>query len=117
MEKLALIILVIQKIKVSGLILMSFAAHKVVSTHVCTNVMTAFPARFVRKVLEKAKVPEKCILFVNINVTRIYVNCASRNVHCSVSKVEIISLAFKWLIILMTAIKRVVKCTKSLICV
>ena len=110
MEKLALIILVIQKIKVSGLILMSFAAHKVVST----NVMTAFPARFVRKVLEKAKVPEKCILFVNINVTRMYVNCASRNVHCSVSKVEIISLAFKWLIILMTAIKRVVKCTKSL---
>ena len=34
-----------------------------------------------------------------------YANCGSRNAHCSIYKVEIISLAFKWLIILGSAIK------------
>ena len=37
--------------------------------------------------------------FVNVNVTEMCANCSSRNVSCSVSKVEIISLAFKWLIV------------------
>ena len=30
------------------------------------------------------------------NVTEMYANCSSRNARCSVAKVEIISLAFKW---------------------
>ena len=47
----------------------------------------------------------KCVLLVNINVTGMFVNCGSRTVHFSISKVEIISLAFKWLIILRSAIK------------
>ena len=40
-----------------------------------------------------------------INVTEMYVNCGLRNVHCSIYKVEMISLAFKWLIILRLALK------------
>ena len=34
-----------------------------------------------------------------------YANCGSRNARCSVYKVEIISFAFKWLILLRSAIK------------
>ena len=34
-----------------------------------------------------------------------YVKCGSRNARNSVSKVEIISLAFKWLIVLRSAMK------------
>ena len=34
-----------------------------------------------------------------------YVNCGSRNARCSFSKVQIISLVFKWLIVLRSAIK------------
>ena len=34
-----------------------------------------------------------------------YVNCGSWNARCTVYKVEIISLAFKWLIVLRSAIK------------
>ena len=34
-----------------------------------------------------------------------FVNCGSRNARCSSSKVEIISLAFNWLIVLRSAIK------------
>ena len=34
-----------------------------------------------------------------------YANCGSQNAGCSMSKVEIISLAFKWLIVLRSAIK------------
>ena len=44
-------------------------------------------------------------VLVNIYMTEIYVNCGSWNVHCSVSKVEIVSLAFKWLIVLRLTIK------------
>ena len=44
-------------------------------------------------------------LLVNINVTKMHANCGSRNARCSVDKVEIISLAFKWLIVLRSAIK------------
>ena len=40
-----------------------------------------------------------------INVTEMYVNCGSRTARSSVSKFEIISLAFKWLIVLRSAIK------------
>ena len=40
------------------------------------------------------------------------VNCGSRNAHCSVYKVEVISLAFKWLIVLR---KCAIKHTESLI--
>ena len=39
------------------------------------------------------------------NVTEMSENCGSRNAGCSISKVEIISLAFKWLIVLRSAIK------------
>ena len=50
-----------------------------------------------------------------MNVIKIYVNCGSRNECCSVYKVEIISLAFKWLIVLRSAMKkRTIKCTESL---
>ena len=42
---------------------------------------------------------------VNVNVTKMYVNCGSRNVCCSVYEVEIISLALKRLIVLRSAIK------------
>ena len=45
------------------------------------------------------------MLLVNRNVTELYANCGSRNARCSVFKVEIISLAFKWLIVLRSAIK------------
>ena len=38
-------------------------------------------------------------------VTEMYVNCGSRNVRCTIYKVELISLAFKWLIILRSAIE------------
>ena len=41
----------------------------------------------------------------HINVTEIYLSCGSWNAHCSLAKVEIISLAFKRLIILRPAIK------------
>ena len=34
-----------------------------------------------------------------------YANCGSQNVGCSMSKGEIISLVFKWLIVLRSAIK------------
>ena len=34
-----------------------------------------------------------------------YVNCDSWNAHCSIYKVEIISLEFKWLIVLRSALK------------
>ena len=34
---------------------------------------------------------------VNVNVTKIDVNCGLQNARCSVSKVETITLAFKWL--------------------
>ena len=34
-----------------------------------------------------------------------YANCGSQNARCSVYKVEIISLAFKWLIVLRSAIE------------
>ena len=37
-------------------------------------------------------------ILVNRNVTEMSVNCGSRNARCSVYKVEIISLAFKWLL-------------------
>ena len=47
----------------------------------------------------------KCVLLVNINVTKMYANCGLWNARCSFSKVEIISLAFKWLILLRSAIK------------
>ena len=40
------------------------------------------------------------------NVTEMYVNCDSQNVHGFVYKVEIISLTFKWLIVLRYMIKR-----------
>ena len=41
-----------------------------------------------------------------MNVTEMCANCGSRNARCSVSaKVEIISLAFKWLIVLKSALK------------
>ena len=50
---------------------------------------------------------------MNRNVTEMYVNYGLRNGRCSVYKVEIISLAFKWLIILRPAIKAH-KHTKSL---
>ena len=42
---------------------------------------------------------------VNRNVTEVYANSDSWNAHCSVSKFEIISLAFKWLIVLRSALK------------
>ena len=45
-----------------------------------------------------------CILAKG-NVTEIYEYCGLQNVHCSASKVEIISLAFKWLIVLKSATK------------
>ena len=54
----------------------------------------------------------KCVLLVNRNVTDMYVNCGSRKTHCSVYKVEVISLAFKWLIVLR---KCAIKHTESLI--
>ena len=38
-------------------------------------------------------------------MTEMFVNCGLWNVICSVSKVEIISLAFKWFIVLRSAIK------------
>ena len=41
----------------------------------------------------------------HINVTDIYVNCGSWNVCCSLAKVEILSLAYKWLIVLRSAIQ------------
>ena len=44
-------------------------------------------------------------MLVNRNATEMDVNCGSRNARCSVYKVEIISLAFKWLIVLRSAIK------------
>ena len=47
----------------------------------------------------------KMLLLVNRNVTEMDAICGSRNARCSVSKVDIISLAFKWLIILRSAIK------------
>ena len=34
-----------------------------------------------------------------------FVNCGSRNAHCSFFKVELISLAFRWLVVLRLAIK------------
>ena len=37
--------------------------------------------------------------------TEMWPNCGSRNTRCSVSKVKIISLAFKWLILLRLTIK------------
>ena len=37
----------------------------------------------------------KCGFLVNKNMTEMYVNCGSRNAHGSISKVELISLAFK----------------------
>ena len=40
-------------------------------------------------------------------------NCGSRNAHCSISKVEIVSLVFIWLIILGLAIKCVIKHTQG----
>ena len=48
---------------------------------------------------------ENAYYLVNRNVTEMYANCGSRNARCSVSKVEIISSAFKWLIVLRSAIK------------
>ena len=47
----------------------------------------------------------KCVLLVNINVTKMYVNCGLWNACCSIYKVKIIRLAFKWLIVLRSAIK------------
>ena len=38
-------------------------------------------------------------------MTEMHGNCGSRNACCSISKVEIVSLAFKWLIVLRLAIK------------
>ena len=42
-----------------------------------------------------------------LKVTEMYANCGSRNAHFSVYTIEIISLdvAFKWLIVLRSAIK------------
>ena len=69
----------------------------------------------------------KCVLLVNRNVTEMYANRGSWivdrgswivdrgswimdrgswNAHCFISKVEILSLEFKWLIVLRSAIKR-----------
>ena len=42
----------------------------------------------------------KMLLLVNRNVTKMSANCGSRNACCFVYKVEIISLAFKRLIVL-----------------
>ena len=39
----------------------------------------------------------KCVLLVNRNVTEMFANCGSQNARCSISKVEIISMSFKWL--------------------
>ena len=44
-------------------------------------------------------------LLFNTNVTKMYANCGLWNVCCSFSKVEIISSAFKWIIVLRSAIK------------
>ena len=52
---------------------------------------------------ENGKVLEKSVLFVNINATGIYVNCGLRIACCFFTKVEIISVAFKWLIIFRSA--------------
>ena len=57
---------------------------------------------FVRTMSESGA--KRCIP-INIDVTEIHVNCGSQNVCCSIAKVEIISLAFKWLIILRSAMK------------
>ena len=38
-------------------------------------------------------------------MTKMYANCGSEIARCSVYKVEIISLAFKWLLVLRSAIK------------
>ena len=46
------------------------------------------------------------VLLVNVNVNKVHVNRGSQNACCSDSKVEIISLAFKWLIILRSALKK-----------
>ena len=53
------------------------------------------------------------VLLVIIYVTEMYANCVSRNANCSIYKVEIISLAFKWLIILRSAIKMHLLCPKT----
>ena len=47
----------------------------------------------------------KMLLLVNRNVTEMCAKCGLQNAHCSVYKVEIISLAFKWLIVLRSAMK------------
>ena len=47
-------------------------------------------------------------------VTETYANCGLRNAHCSIYKVQIISLAFKLLIVLRSAIESVNKWTESL---
>ena len=52
----------------------------------------------------------KCVLLVDINVTEINVNCGLWNACCSASKLEIISLAFKWLSYSDQLYKCVIRC-------
>ena len=84
--------------------------------------LTVFALVFCQKTSENATVPQKCIwrsrkcvLLVNRNVTEMYVNCGLQNARCSIFKVKIISLSFKWLIVLRSAKKkRAIKRTESL---
>ena len=76
------------------------------------NVITSQPSHLVcQKYVRKHKVAVKMrmtvlkMCIVNRNVTEMFVNCGSRNARWAVYKVEIISLAFKWLIVLRSAIK------------
>ena len=87
-------------------------SHNLLKLCKITNFDLCLHVWFVKNTPENAKVAEKrvwcswkCVSLVNRNVTEI-VNCGSRNARCSVSKVEIISLTFKWLyIVLRSAVK------------